>query len=171
MVRNLTLRRHQPTPSPASATHVGALFGYDSSKERTRRKVPSSNGVSAGPKMTAFHSSRLSGHGAPLTPAGGSADRRLKSRTRRLRAGVDWASGQLSYSGQTYRRQRYRRGHRRAAVQPGSARAMSALVRAGARSSNSSRSPHHGGPRVSIGAMLLWQRDCRVSQARQSGPS
>ena len=53
------------------ATHVGALLGYDSSKESTRRKVPSSNGVSAGPKMTAFHSSKLSGHGAPLTlPAG-----------------------------------------------------------------------------------------------------
>lgn len=30
---------------------VGGLFGYDSSKLSTRRKVPSSNGVSAGPTV------------------------------------------------------------------------------------------------------------------------
>ena len=36
-------------------------------------KVPSSKGVSAGPKMTAFHCIMLLSHGAPLTPAGGSS--------------------------------------------------------------------------------------------------
>ena len=35
--------------------------------------VPSSKGVSAGPKMTAFHCIMLLSHGAPLTPAGGSS--------------------------------------------------------------------------------------------------
>lgn len=44
---------------------------------------------SPGPKMTAFHESRLSGHGAPDTPAGGSALRRLKSRISRFLALVD----------------------------------------------------------------------------------
>ncbi len=33
---------------------AGGLFGYCSSKCITSRKVPSSNGVSAGPMMTAF---------------------------------------------------------------------------------------------------------------------
>lgn len=33
---------------------LGGLFGYASSKCITRRKVPSSKGVSAGPMMTAF---------------------------------------------------------------------------------------------------------------------
>lgn len=32
----------------------GGLLGYCSSKERTNLKVPSSNGVSAGPMITAF---------------------------------------------------------------------------------------------------------------------
>ncbi len=36
-------------------------------------KVPSSKGVSAGPKMTAFHCIMLLSQGAPLTPAGGSS--------------------------------------------------------------------------------------------------
>ena len=36
-------------------------------------KVPSSNGVSAGPNITAFHCMILLSHGAPLTPAGGSS--------------------------------------------------------------------------------------------------
>ena len=35
--------------------------------------VPSSKGVSAGPKMTAFHCIILLSQGAPLTPAGGSS--------------------------------------------------------------------------------------------------
>ena len=35
--------------------------------------VPSSNGVSAGPKITAFHCIILLSQGAPLTPAGGSS--------------------------------------------------------------------------------------------------
>lgn len=33
---------------------AGGLFGYCSSKCMTSRKVPSSNGVSAGPIITAF---------------------------------------------------------------------------------------------------------------------
>ena len=40
--------------------------------------VPSSKGVSAGPKMTAFHCIMLLSHGAPLTPAGGSSWRNKK---------------------------------------------------------------------------------------------
>ena len=66
--------------------------------------MPSSNGVSAGrvsgmrhkghnvpgPKITAFHTSRLSAQGAPEIPPGGSEDRRLKSRIRRRLDGVDW---------------------------------------------------------------------------------
>lgn len=72
--------------------------------------MPSSNGVSAaqrkrlekkddddsmylgdvpGPKMTAFHSMILSGHGLPEMPPGGSLDSRLKSRIRRLLQLVD----------------------------------------------------------------------------------
>ena len=42
-----------------------------------------------GPKMTAFQSMRLSAHGAPDTPKGGSEERRLKSRMRRRRQAVD----------------------------------------------------------------------------------
>lgn len=91
-------------------------MGYVSSNVRTSRNVPSSKGVSAagvitgsggssstsatarpadlhpdsrGPKMTAFHSRMLSGHGAPDTPLGGSLDSALKSRIRRRRAVPD----------------------------------------------------------------------------------
>lgn len=39
--------------------------------------------------MTAFHSSTLSGVGAPETPAGGSVWSRLKSRIKRRLLGVD----------------------------------------------------------------------------------
>ena len=72
----------------------GGLFGYSSVKAARKDKrrsvaltnhdeiigllivslnVPSSNGVSAGPNMTAFHCMILLSHGAPLTPAGGSS--------------------------------------------------------------------------------------------------
>lgn len=44
---------------------------------------------SRGPKMTAFHSSILSGHGAPDTPLGGSLESALKSRIKRRRAVSD----------------------------------------------------------------------------------
>lgn len=44
---------------------------------------------SPGPKMTAFHSIMLSGHGLPEIPPGGSVERRLKSRMRRLLQLVD----------------------------------------------------------------------------------
>jgi hypothetical protein len=51
--------------------------------------VPSAKGVSSGPKMTAFQTMMLFSPGAPLTPAGGSSWRRLKSRISRLLAAVD----------------------------------------------------------------------------------
>lgn len=71
--------------------------------------MPSSNGVSAmiqiwckweslkmqehrgvpGPKMTAFHSMMLSGHGLPEIPPGGSVESLLKSRIRRRLQTVD----------------------------------------------------------------------------------
>lgn len=69
---------------------AGGLFGYCSSKCITSRKVPSSNGVSAGPIITAFllrasaelskpvcadatyHVMTLSATGDADTPAGGS---------------------------------------------------------------------------------------------------
>ena len=69
---------------------VGGLFGYDSSKVSKSLKVPSSNGVSDGPKITAFHTSRLSAQGAPDMPPGGSEDNRLKSRINLRLAGVDY---------------------------------------------------------------------------------
>lgn len=68
---------------------VGGLFGYDSSNVSISLKVPSSNGVSPGPKMTAFHNMMLSGHGLPDIPPGGSPERRLKSRMRRRLQLVD----------------------------------------------------------------------------------
>jgi hypothetical protein len=43
-----------------------------------------------GPKMTAFQSMMLSGHGLPEIPPGGSLDSRLKSRMRRLLQLVDY---------------------------------------------------------------------------------
>ena len=43
-----------------------------------------------GPNMTAFHTMILSGHGLPEIPLGGSVERRLKSRTRRLLQFVDY---------------------------------------------------------------------------------
>lgn len=46
-----------------------------------------------GPKITAFQIMILSGHGAPLIPPGGSEERRLKSRIRRLRDAVDCWGG------------------------------------------------------------------------------
>lgn len=71
---------------------LGGLLGYDSSKVSRSLNVPSSNGVSAGPKITAFHTIMLSGHGLPETPLGGSLERRLKSRIRRLLQFVDIGS-------------------------------------------------------------------------------
>jgi len=68
---------------------VGGLFGYDSSNVNSSLNVPSSNGVSAGPNMTAFHSIRLSLHGAPDMPCGGSAESFLKSRINLRLQGVD----------------------------------------------------------------------------------
>lgn len=52
-------------------------------------KVPSSNGVSCGPNITAFQIMMLLSVGAPDTPVGGSSWSLLKSRIRRLRAGLD----------------------------------------------------------------------------------
>ena len=47
---------------------VGGLFGYSSVNSIVNLKVPSSKGVSWGPKMTAFHSIMLLSLGAPDTP-------------------------------------------------------------------------------------------------------
>jgi hypothetical protein len=47
-------------------------------------------GDAPGPKMTAFHSMMLSGHGLPEMPPGGSLESRLKSRIRRLLQLVDY---------------------------------------------------------------------------------
>ena len=59
--------------------------------------VPSSNGVSAGPKITAFHKSILLSVGAPETPAGGSSWSLLKSLINRLLADVDMIWGYKIY--------------------------------------------------------------------------
>lgn len=67
-----------------------------------RKESPLYNGVSGrsdlselfnyppGPKITAFQSMMLSGHGLPEIPPGGSVERRLKSRIRRLLQFVDY---------------------------------------------------------------------------------
>lgn len=68
---------------------VGGLFGYSSVNSIVSLKVPSSNGVSCGPNITAFQIMMLLSVGAPETPVGGSSWSLLKSRIRRLRAGVD----------------------------------------------------------------------------------
>ena len=47
---------------------VGGLFGYSSVNSIVNLNVPSSNGVSWGPNMTAFHNIMLLSLGAPLTP-------------------------------------------------------------------------------------------------------
>ena len=48
---------------------VGGLLGYSSVNSMVSLNVPSSNGVSCGPNITAFHSIMLLSLGAPLTPA------------------------------------------------------------------------------------------------------
>lgn len=52
---------------------VGGLFGYSSVNSMVSLKVPSSNGVSCGPNMTAFQIIILLSVGAPETPVGGSS--------------------------------------------------------------------------------------------------
>lgn len=52
---------------------VGGLFGYSSVNSIVNLKVPSSKGVSCGPKITAFHIIMLLSVGAPDTPVGGSS--------------------------------------------------------------------------------------------------
>ena len=47
---------------------MGGLLGYSSVNSMVSLKVPSSNGVSCGPKMTAFHNMILLSLGAPDTP-------------------------------------------------------------------------------------------------------
>jgi len=60
-------------------------------KRRKDKKIPIRWWCDApGPKMTAFHSMMLSGHGLPEIPPGGSLDKRLKSRIRRLLQLVDY---------------------------------------------------------------------------------
>lgn len=52
---------------------VGGLLGYSSVNSIVNLNVPSSNGVSCGPKITAFHIIILLSVGAPETPVGGSS--------------------------------------------------------------------------------------------------
>ena len=68
---------------------LGGLFGYSSPNSKIREKVPPSQGVSSGPKITACHTMMLDSSGAALMPEGGSLVIFLKSRTRRWRAEVD----------------------------------------------------------------------------------
>lgn len=60
-----------------------------------------------GPKMTAFQSMMLSGHGLPEMPPGGSLESRLKSRMRRLLQFVDL----IASLGQSHRLHRKRDMH------------------------------------------------------------
>jgi hypothetical protein len=57
---------------------------------RTTESEPMDLDDVPGPKMTAFQSMMLSGHGLPEIPPGGSLDSRLKSRIRRLLQLVDY---------------------------------------------------------------------------------
>lgn len=52
---------------------VGGLLGYSSVNSIVNLKVPSSNGVSWGPNITAFQIMILLSVGAPDTPVGGSS--------------------------------------------------------------------------------------------------
>lgn len=52
---------------------MGGLLGYSSVNSIVNLNVPSSNGVSCGPKITAFHIMILLSVGAPDTPVGGSS--------------------------------------------------------------------------------------------------
>ncbi len=52
---------------------IGGRLGYSSEKTNFNLKVPSSKGVSEGPKTIAFQTIMLSSVGAPLTPEGGSS--------------------------------------------------------------------------------------------------
>lgn len=52
---------------------VGGLLGYSSVNSMVNLNVPSSNGVSCGPNITAFHIMILLSVGAPETPVGGSS--------------------------------------------------------------------------------------------------
>lgn len=52
---------------------VGGLFGYSSVNSIVSLNVPSSNGVSWGPNITAFQIMILLSVGAPDTPVGGSS--------------------------------------------------------------------------------------------------
>jgi hypothetical protein len=67
----------------------GGLLGYSSPNSKISEKVPPSQGVSSGPKITACQTMMLLSSGAALIPGAGSFVTRLKSRTRRWRAEVD----------------------------------------------------------------------------------
>lgn len=72
-----------PSSNGVSAAQGGSGHEKDESDSMYLRDAP-------GPKMTAFHSMMLSGHGLPEIPPGGSLDSRLKSRIRRLLQFVDY---------------------------------------------------------------------------------
>ena len=63
-------------------------------KIRVRQFMKRSTDI-PGPKITAFHSMMLSGHGLPEMPPGGSLARRLKSRMRRRLQFVDYENNQI----------------------------------------------------------------------------
>ena len=75
-----------PSSNGVSAAQGGSGHEKDESDSMYLRDAP-------GPKMTAFHSMILSGHGLPEMPPGGSLDSRLKSRIRRLLQLVDYQKG------------------------------------------------------------------------------
>ena len=60
----------------------GALFGYSSVNSMVSLNTPSSKGVSAGPKITAFHNKMLLSVGAAITPAGASCCNPVQPRER-----------------------------------------------------------------------------------------
>jgi hypothetical protein len=77
--------RGRPARGPRGGSEVedGALLQHP----------PPSQGVSSGPKITAFHSMMLSGLGEPFTPCGGSCWSRLKSRIKRWDRGAGGQGG------------------------------------------------------------------------------
>jgi hypothetical protein len=68
---------------PANMQPISIVFSSDQQILCLHRSSPPSQGVSSGPKMTAFQSMMLSAFGDAFTPCGGSCWRRLKSRMRR----------------------------------------------------------------------------------------
>lgn len=67
----------------------GGLLGYSSEKESVSLKVPPSQGVLSGPKITACHTRMFDSEGVAATPTGGSCFSRFMSLISLFLAGVD----------------------------------------------------------------------------------